>query len=178
MVNLLLGAFLLAPPKVELLEGARFKADFNADKGFVRVLVILAPSCVTCLNGAREMQEQVLAKVQDPRIKAYIVWTNAYGTDDPALAKQGAQFVHDKRARNYWDAKTEISLDFGRVVKVPRDAPLAYDVYYLYRPGALYGEAAPEPVDYWHQILEDKRFFEPEAFRKRLASELKQNKTS
>lgn len=172
MVNLALLALAFATPKVDLLDGNQFKSDFNADKGFLRVLVILAPSCVTCLNGAREIQDQVLAKLPDPRVKAYIVWTNAYGTDDNSLAKQGAQFVTDKRARNYWDAKTELALDFGKVVKVPRDSPLAYDVYFLYKPGTTYTDKAPEPAGYWHQILEDERFFEPESFRKRLKKEL------
>lgn len=118
------------------------------------------------------MQEQVLPKIKDDRLKVFVVWTPAYGTDDNTLAKQGAALAKDKRTRNYWDAKSELALEFGKVVTVPRDSPLAYDVYFVYGPGAEYKGAAPKPLTYMHQILEDERFFEPEKFVKVLKAEL------
>ena len=100
------------------------------------------------------------------------MWTNAYGTDDQTLAKKGVGIVRDSRVRHYWDAKAEIALDFGKVVKVPRDSPLAYDVYFVYGSGIEWKDDAPIPSAYMHQILDGDQFFEPKKFVELIKKEI------
>jgi hypothetical protein len=88
------------------------------------------------------------------------------------MARQGVALAPDPRVRHYWDKDRSLALDFGKVVTVPRDSPLAYDVYFVYGAGIEYGKDAPKPTDYYHQILEDERFFEAEKFVKVVEKEL------
>lgn len=164
MTALLACASLLLGQGNRLEDGGKFKNAFNAAKEDLRVVIVLAPTCATCLNGAKDVQDHVLTKVKDDRLKVFIIWAPAYGTDSNEMAIQGTQLATDKRVRHFWDAKSELALDFGKVVTVPRDSPLAYDVYFIYQPGTVYKDKAPVPFDYLHQILDGPKFFEPEKF--------------
>ena len=118
------------------------------------------------------MQTQILDKIKDSRLKAFVAWCPAYGTDDDKLAKQGAKILNDSRAKHYWDGKTEAALAFSKVVTLPRDAPIAYDVFMIFGPDAQWGAEVPKPLDYAHQIVEDERFLNPVKFREKIVREL------
>lgn len=118
------------------------------------------------------MQEQVLAKVDSKRLQPYFIWTPAYGTDDDAMAKQGVGIVKDPRVRHFWDKDRSLALTFGTVVKVPRDSPLAYDVFFLFGSSIEFKAEAPEPTEYWHQILEDEKYFDAIKIVKEINREL------
>lgn len=106
------------------------------------------------------MQEQVLEKLKDPRLKVFVVWTNVFGTDNTEFAKLGKKILKDPRVTHYWDGSSEIALKFGKTVELPRDGPFAYDVYFAYGAGAAWKENLPLPADWLHQIVDDERFLE------------------
>ena len=90
-----------------------------------------------------------------------MIWTSAYGTDNTAYAKEGTKILNDKRVKHYWDSKTELSFAFGALKKLPRDAPLAYDVFYVYGSGILWdADIPPDPTDWMHQIIDDERYLQ------------------
>ena len=53
---------------------AELRTRFNADRGKVRLLMLLSPTCPMCVGGASVVQMQVLATVKSPDVRAYAVW--------------------------------------------------------------------------------------------------------
>lgn len=78
--------------------------------------------------------------------------------------------------KNYYEPKPDIVMAFGKLVPLPRDAPLAYDVYFLYDQKAVWGEALPKPHDWWHQIIDDARFLDGKKMKAGLEALLKNSK--
>lgn len=117
------------------------------------------------MDGAREVQSQIFPKLKDDSISAYVVWTPSYGTDYTELAKEGSTyFSKDKRIKQYWDTKQTIALAYGSKVKLPRDAPVAYDVYFIFPKGQEWAEQVPMPKHYMHQVIDDPLWFDPKKF--------------
>ncbi len=103
----------------------------------------------------------------------FVVWTSVYGTDNTGLAKEGAAILSDKRVTNYWEPDPGTCLAFGKLVELPRDAPLAYDVYFIYPPGPVWSDdKPPKPKEWMHQILDDPRFMDGNKFRAMVEAEL------
>jgi len=119
------------------------------------------------------VQSQVFSKVSSDRLRAFIVWTPPYTTDDRTMALEGARIVTDSRATHYWDAKSEAGTEFAKGIVLPRDAPIAYDVYFVYDGKAEWRDKPPKAVAYMHQIVDDERFLDPGKFRELIQAELK-----
>ncbi len=47
---------------------------FNKDKGNVRLLLLLSPTCPECLRGASEIQSKVLEKIKDSDMRVYVIY--------------------------------------------------------------------------------------------------------
>lgn len=111
------------------------------------------------------MQESVLPKLSDPTIAVFVVWTPSYTTDNNSdWVKKGMAIFKDKRVKQYWDegqlvAGTE---GYGKILDLPRDAPLAYDVYLWFGRQAEWKDKPPMPLGVLHQIADDGRWFEAE----------------
>lgn len=88
------------------------------------------------------------------------MWTSIYGTDNLDMAKEGAEILRDPRVRNYYEAKPDLVATFGKIVVLPRDTPLAYDVYFLYDAKSEWGALPPDPIDWWHQIIDGPRYLD------------------
>lgn len=126
------------------------------------------------MNGAREVQTQVLEKMKDAPFKVFVVWSPSYTVDNTEYAVKGAAIFKDKRVTQYWDAGLPISKAYGELIKLPRDAPLAYDVYYVFRKGQEWKEKTPPmPVEHMHQVYDDGRWFDPPKFVDFIKAELK-----
>jgi hypothetical protein len=69
---------------------ATVQRAFNADVGKVRVLMLVSPTCGTCLQGTSEVSEQI-AKIDRGRdIPVYVVWLPRRGgreKDVPAATR-------------------------------------------------------------------------------------------
>jgi hypothetical protein len=102
-----------------------------------------------------------------------VVWTNVYGSDNKGLAHEGAEILRDPRVTNYFEARPDVVMAFGTLVPLPRDTPLAYDVYFLYGRETVWEKAPPQPLDWWHQIVDDPRFLDAAKLKERLEELLK-----
>lgn len=102
----------------------------------------------------------------------FVVWSPSYSADNTALALEGAAIFKDKRVKQYWDAKLEVAGAYGKVIDLPRDAPLAYDVYFYFPKGQEWKDSVPMPKDYRHQVFDDGKWFDPAEFRKLIEAEL------
>lgn len=102
----------------------------------------------------------MVKKVADPRLRVFCVWTPAFPSDGQKLALEGAGILSDKRCLNFWDQGGKYGVEFGPVVRLPANKIFAFDVYFVYRPGARWEEKPPAPSDWMHQIIDDPRFLD------------------
>ena len=78
-----------------------FKEEFNDDKGKHRLLVLVSPTCPMCVDGAKWIEKEVLAKYPDEEIVVYAVWFNMVRTDRKSRWKP--ELMDDDRVTHYWD---------------------------------------------------------------------------
>lgn len=55
-----------------------FKAQFNKDKGVLRLVVLVSPTCPQCTSGAGWIQEYALKRNPKLDVKVYAVWYEMY----------------------------------------------------------------------------------------------------
>lgn len=106
--------------------------------------------------------------------EVFVVWAPSYTTDNTGFAETGAKIFKDKRVKQYWDQKVEVSGGYGKLIPLPRDAPLAYDVYFYFAKNQVWEDTLPMPKEYMHQVFDDGKWFDPEKFMELVKAELKQ----
>jgi len=128
------------------------KEAFNADKGTVRVILIVSPRCPMCRAGAIEVQQKALAQIDSDKLKVDVVWIPRFPFDSRAAAQQAMELVPDKRAWHFWDASGHLGKEYGRIIKLPGKRDFAWDVYFVFDPKAEWADTPPTP-DFWmHQL--------------------------
>ncbi len=121
------------------------KTRFNEDGG-VRLILLLAPTCKTCIDAAAYIEREILSKRPDGDVNVYAIWTAALA-DDKVSALDASHFS-DSRVSQFWDATGDVGRwfpqhEWGPVQKV--SGPVAYDVFFLFGPDAVW-EDAPAPI--------------------------------
>lgn len=87
------------------------------------------------------MQSQVLAQNPSTKLRVYAVWLPMLGSD--AREEWNGTTMPDPRVIHFWDGETEIGQWFAEQVEGYRG--IAWDVYYLYGPDAVW-EEVPSPL--------------------------------
>ena len=121
------------------------KTRFNEDGG-VRLILLLAPTCKTCIDAAAYIEREILSEHPDGGVNVYAIWTAALA-DDKVSALDASHFS-DSRVSQFWDATGDVGRwfpqhEWGPVQKV--SGPVAYDVFFLFGPDAVW-EDAPAPI--------------------------------
>lgn len=95
------------------------------------------------------MQHGVLNQVNDPNLRAYVIWVpmfRGHERDVPGATRE----VSDSRALHYWDGSSASMRAVRASLELPEDA---WDVFLLYRPGVIWDGSAPPRPDFWmHQL--------------------------
>ena len=144
-----------APSYVALNDQAsELRADFNRAKGSVRLLFVIDPICPTCLRGLDDMNRDLLAGTDDPRLVTFVVhepvlgaarvapWLRTTASHDVPAA---AELLHNPHVKHYWNG----SGAFGRLLadsvdlKSSRGRVYAWDVWLLYGAEATWNDAGP-----------------------------------
>ena len=121
------------------------RARFNNDKGKVRLLALLSPTCGFCLSGASEIQK-LLNKLDKTDIEAYSVWVPVLASDANFTVNRATKRLSNNGVAHYWDNKGVFVTAFAQVLGLG-DAP-AWDVYLLYDRNAEWIDTPPKPV-FW-----------------------------
>ena len=130
-------------PSVNSIE--ELKTRFNEDGG-VRLILLLAPTCKTCIDAAAYIEREILNKHPESAVNVYAIWTAALA-DDKVSALDASHFS-DARVTQLWDATGAVGRwfpqqEWGPVHKV--SGPVAYDVFFLFGSDAVW-EDAPAPT--------------------------------
>ncbi|MGH9318677.1 MAG: hypothetical protein ACRD3V_02135 [Vicinamibacteria bacterium] len=89
--------------------------------------------------------------MREAPIDVFIVWIPAISGDDYAAATKSMNLIPDERARHYWDGSQALGEAFSPVLGIrPR---IAWDVYLLFDGKTEWGETAPAPASWLHQLL-------------------------
>lgn len=88
-----------------------------------------------------------------------MVWIPILASDTFEAARSAAGRFGDRRIRHYWDPRRALGVALGKALGLPpskrergRETGVAWDVYLLYPRGARWGDAAPLPSFWMHQL--------------------------
>ncbi len=124
-----------------------------------------------CRQGASVIQTNVLDAIDDPSLRAYIVWVPMLPDDSDSTAREACALVPDRRAAHFWDAEARLPGLFAGVLGLP-EGWSAWDVYLAYAAGVTWEEQPPAPGYWEHQLgdLPSAPRLDGEAFRVRFQS--------
>lgn len=125
------------------------KAQFNADKGNVRLVVLLSPTCDLCLSGASVIQK-VLDNVKSEEVRVYSAWVPMLASDTQVAVDRAAENLPDRRVTHYWDRNAELVTNFVPVLGLGNRP--AWDVYMCYDRDAEWKDLPPKP-NFWQEQL-------------------------
>ena len=111
------------------------------------------------------VQTTILDAITNEKLKLYVVWTPVLLEDDRPSAVQAIGHVSDKRAVHFWDADKSLGHSLGKIVTLPRERKLAWDVYFAFDPKATWGEGPPQPATWMHQLGSDERKLDGDRLR-------------
>jgi hypothetical protein len=126
-----------------------------------------------CRQGAREVQEKVLAVLPSDKLKVFVVWTPRYPGDNRDKAMAATTLVGDKRAIHFWDGGRHVGTDYGKVLKLPGKRQFAWDVYLAFDASARWEKTPPLPSEWMHQLGGDERRLDSDKLRQTVAALLK-----
>lgn len=132
-------------------ELTQLKADFNAMADKYRLVFISGPSCGICLRGMDDLNESIVASLQnDPRIHTLVVYVPTLGARERHVVS-AVPLMQGPRINHYWDEEGGSGVEFQQALGIPM---YAWDVWMMYAPGALWepGSEPPAPVFWQHQL--------------------------
>ena len=99
------------------------------------------------------------------KIQVYVVWTPVLQEDGRQAAIDAMRHVSDERAMHLWDADKSLGFSLGKIVTLPRERKLAWDVYFAFDATAKWDDVPPKPADWMHQLGTDERTLDGEKLR-------------
>jgi|GEM_PF-392367 len=128
--------------------GAELRSAFNRDQEKLRLVVLLSPTCGSCLNSAHIVEKYLLDAVHGDSLRVYVVWGTVLGDEKEENAREATVFMADPRVTHYWTGAQQVASLFGRSVKLP-ETERGWDTFQLFPPGATWDDAPPSPARYW-----------------------------
>ena len=124
------------------------------------------------MHGADVIRDQVHLKLKDKRLATFAVYIPMVPGDAKGPAEEAAKHMQKAGIRSYWDGERKLGAAYGKVVKLPENKTMAWDVYFVYGPDAVWGETPPKPAFWMHQLGMDARCLDPDKFREAVKKEL------
>ncbi len=126
--------------------------NFSAYLNAIQLVALVPQTRTPCLFGARVVRD-IFQRWKIPRLRGHLVWIPMQTTDDLEAAIAQEALFQDERVFQDWDGERALSRLVSQTRKLT--SPVAWDMYLLYSPGAIWrGERIPTP-DFWmHQLNE------------------------
>ncbi|MGC1728307.1 MAG: hypothetical protein WA747_02875 [Steroidobacteraceae bacterium] len=145
-------------------QASQLRADFNRERGTVRLLFVVDPICPECLRGLDDMNRDLLRGTADPRLQIFVVHEPVLGVARhiPGLhvasehdVVEAAQLIQNPNAHHYWNKSGTFGRLLSSAVRLENGGQpvYAWDVWLLYGPDAQWGPGGPPPPDLlMHQL--------------------------
>ncbi len=111
------------------------------------------------------VQKSVLDKLNNDNLRVYVVWSPVLREDNRTAAGQSVAHITDSRAVHFWDEDKILGLAFGKLVTLPRQRELAWDVYLVFDEQSEWTETPPKPTEWMHQLGLDERLLDGDKLR-------------
>ncbi|MGH2570891.1 MAG: hypothetical protein ACRDGR_06680 [bacterium] len=95
------------------------------------------------------VQESVLETIHDPNLAVLSVWVPMLPGDDERASRRASPLLPDPRVRHFWTGDQELGKAFQKALDLPR---VAWDIYFVYPPEALWNAEPPAPETFMHQL--------------------------
>jgi hypothetical protein len=126
---------------------------FNATRGRHRFVAFLSPTCPACLDGARAIRSEIVARTSAAHWAIAVVWIPMRPTDDEAALDLAAAGFTGPRVRQFFDGHKRAGWAFARAAFPGFHSP-AWDVYLFFGPRAGWdGELPSAPTYRFAQFL-------------------------
>lgn len=135
-------------------QSSQLREDFNRAKGLVRLLFVVDPTCGGCLRGMDDMNKDLLARTEDPRLQTFVVHVPVIGATDRDVAPS-MKLLQNPNVKHYWNASGAFGRELAKAVGLTRGNELVYawDVWLIYGPEATWeGTSPPRPRRLMHQL--------------------------
>ena len=132
-----------------------------------------------CVKGADVIRDEVILKLRGKPLSTYSVFIPMVETDAKAPAEKAAKGLAKHGVRSYWDGNRKLGAAYAKLFGNPDGLKVAWDVYFIYGPNAVWGKSPPKPSYYMHQLKEnDPLCLDGPKFRQAVEKELKKVKLS
>lgn len=135
----------------------QLKARFNDDKGTLRLVVLVSPTCPGCTSGAGWIQEYILKRNRKLDMNVYAIWYEMYPGDSPDDFPEARKLLPDKRVVHYWDQPKDVGRWFYGLVPTTTKGVIEWDAFYLYDKGSVWTDRPTELLTWGRPILNDRR---------------------
>jgi hypothetical protein len=123
--------------------------SFNQGRGKVRLVAFFSPMCGHCQVNARSIQEDILAKVNDPNLSVSIVWMPVSEADSMQAIGRAASVIPDPRVLHFWDPGVQLDPQLRAAIRFKPRLRL-YDIVLVYDRQAQWTDRLPPPGFWMH----------------------------
>lgn len=131
---------------------SKLQVEFNRESGSSRVILLLSPTCPTCLKGASAV-EDVLKRHPNSPIVVFAVWEPMLPTDWSKPGSLVLKRLSDNRVRQFWDSDHSVASALNAADKTGEIHPhccrrhdVLWDVIAGFPQGATWSAAPPLPA--------------------------------
>ena len=121
-----------------------------------------------CADGAREVHDEVLKKIDSKNLEVFVVWEYINPTDTSEAALKQSKGMKDPRMTHFWIGNRDMAKLFQKPMGMTKR--LAWDLYMVYPPKAEWENSPPTPSYYMHQlgktVLNDDRWLDTKTLKK------------
>jgi hypothetical protein len=143
----------------------RLKDQFNQDRGALRLIVLVSPTCPACTSGAEWIQEYVMKRNPKLNLRVYAVWYEMYPGDSPKAFPKARTFLPDRRVMHYWDQRKDVGRWFVKALPSDYKGEIQWDAYYLYNTDSVWEDQPSSLLVWGRTILESRQKLRDEVTR-------------
>ncbi|MCC6403543.1 MAG: hypothetical protein IT207_05990 [Fimbriimonadaceae bacterium] len=118
------------------------------------------------------IRDDVVLKLKDKRLAAFSVYIPMVPGDSDKPAVEAAKRLEKAGIKSFWDGKRELGKAYASIVTLPKGRTIAWDIYFVYGPDAVWGRTPPKPVYWMHQLAVDDKCLDGTKFRVAVKKEL------
>ncbi len=105
-----------------------------------------------CVNGARWVQQHILAAKPRVPLRVYVVWFDAFEGDERSIVD--TRLLADGRVTQFWDEQKHVGQWYARTLTRPDDPEwVEWDAFFVYAPGGTWAEAGVRPVRWGRTVI-------------------------
>lgn len=101
------------------------------------------------------IRDEVILKLKGKPLSTFSVFLPMVDGDSAAPAEQAARGLAKHGVKSYWDGERKLGAAYAKVFGNPDGLQVAWDVYFVYGPNAIWGKTPPKPDFYMHQLKEN-----------------------